>query len=301
MENTTLQLLAKRLNLINHETKEPYILTKEEEDTVIANEIKRAKEFRRWKLEEQGFKEGDILLQLSEIVWNNEINREEVLSRANSSKHYELWQCGQREREKQEETTRAQELKTVWTAKQFFNLMSWSSEKTYGKKLILHNDNKHLISTLCFFISGDERFKTELGYSFDKGLLIRGVSGLGKTFLVKCISKNPLSPIRVESMIDISEEIKRDGEYHVSVNGGEKIYLDDVGTEEPTINHYGTKISFFKNFIEMYYLQNKAFSDLIISTNNSFAEIEERYGFRVRSRMKDMFNVIDVKGKDMRG
>jgi len=79
------------------------------------------------------------------------------------------------------------------------------------------------------------------------------------------------------------------------------LYLDDVGTEEPIVNHYGTKINWFKNFIEMYYLKNKPFNKLIISTNNSFDEIESKYGFRVRSRIKDMFNIIDVQGKDMRG
>jgi len=77
--------------------------------------------------------------------------------------------------------------------------------------------------------------------------------------------------------------------------------LDDVGTEEHTVNHYGTKISFFKNFIEKYYLQNKTYEKLVVSTNNSFNEMEEKYGFRVRSRIKDMFNIIDVTGKDMRG
>ena len=51
----------------------------------------------------------------------------------------------------------------------------------------------------------------------------------------------------------------------------------------------------------MYYLKNKPFNKLIISTNNNFDEIESKYGFRVRSRIKDMFNIIDVRGKDMRG
>jgi hypothetical protein len=29
--------------------------------------------------------------------------------------------------------------------------------------------------------------------------------------------------------------------------------------------------------------------------------MEEKYGFRVRSRIKDMFNIVDVNGEDMRG
>lgn len=142
-----------------------------------------------------------------------------------------------------------------------------------------------------------------MGFSFKKGLLIRGVSGLGKTFLVKCIEKNEIKPIKTVSMIEVSYELKQEGEYQIKQGNNRIIYLDDVGTEEATINHYGTKINWFKDFIETVYLRGveKGFGGLIISTNNSFAEIEEKYGFRVRSRCKDMFNIIDVTGEDMRG
>ncbi len=74
-----------------------------------------------------------------------------------------------------------------------------------------------------------------------------------------------------------------------------------MGTEEPRIVHYGTTVTWFKNFIEQYYLvQRKNFSGLIISTNNDFDELEDKYGFRVRSRLREMFNIVDVEGNDMR-
>jgi DNA replication protein DnaC len=179
--------------------------------------------------------------------------------------------------------------------------MKWTSRNVLGKEFILNEDNKRLITTLCYFFSADQRFETELNFSMKKGLLIRGISGLGKTHLVKCLENNELNPVLILSMIEISEEIKQEGEYQIKVGDKKIIYLDDVGTEEATINHYGTKINFFKNFIEGYYLRNSPFNRLIISTNNSAAEIEEKYGFRVRSRMRDMFNVIDIHGRDMRG
>lgn len=204
-----------------------------------------------------------------------------------------------REKEQKEEVTKSVELQVRCNAKYFYNLMAWTSENTYGKKLILHNDNTSLIRAICFFFSRDERFETELGFDGNKGLLIRGVSGLGKTYLFKCIENNDIRPIDIVSMIDISEQVKEEGTYDLQYQN--TLYLDDVGTEEPVVNHYGTKINWFKNFIEMYYLKNKPFNRLVISTNNSFDEIESKYGFRVRSRVKDMFNIIDVKGKDMRG
>jgi DNA replication protein DnaC len=97
-------------------------------------------------------------------------------------------------------------------------------------------------------------------------------------------------------MIDISDEVREYGGFQAK---GKVVYLDDVGSEE-TVNHYGSKINWFKEFLESYYLNSTDFSRLILSTNCNFDQIQEKYGFRVRSRMKEMFNIIDVKGKDLR-
>lgn len=300
MENLQLQLLAKKLNLTDlNESQEEMILTAQEEEAAILHEIAQAKKHKVWKLAQMGASEEQILAKLASIDWMNEIDKTEVLKNTNSNKHYAIWQQEQRKKERQEETDKYFELQKRCSAKYFFNLMSWTSENTYGKKLILHADNTPLIRAICFFFSKDERFETELKFDLNKGLLIRGVSGLGKTYLFRCIEKNDIRPIDIVSMIDISENVKEEGSYNVEYKN--TLYLDDVGTEEPVVNHYGTKINWFKNFIEMYYLKNKPFNRLVISTNNSFDEIEGKYGFRVRSRVKDMFNIIDVQGKDMRG
>ena len=296
--------MAEQLNLTSLENeKEPYILTKDEEECVIANFLLDLKRQKMWKLKGLGYTDEQIEIKLKEIDWESQIDKNFILNRANSNKSYDLWQKSQREKERQEEIEKAEELKKTWTAKNIYGLMKWTSENSYGKPLILNQSNKNLIKALCYFVSVDERFESEMGFSFKKGLLIRGISGLGKTHLVRCIEKNELNPIKIISMIEVADEIKQEGEYSINQGNNKIIYLDDVGTEEATINHYGTKINFFKNFIEMVYLKNidKGFGKLIISTNNSFSEIEEKYGFRVRSRVKDMFNIVDVKGEDMRG
>lgn len=282
---------------------EPYILSKDDEELILGNEILSLKRHMAWKLKGLGYNDVQIESRISETDFDAQIDREGILKRANSNKNYELWQAEQREKEKQQEIQKAKELKQLWSAENVFRLMKWTSEKVYGKPLIVNQHNKHLITTICFFISGDERFKTELNLDFRKGLLIRGISGLGKTHLLKCVAENDLNPIKIISMIEVADEIKQEGEYRIEMGRNRIMYLDDVGTEEATVNHYGTKINFFKNFIETVYLRNieNGFGKLIISTNNSYSEIEEKYGFRVRSRMRDMFNVIEVKGEDMRG
>jgi len=297
----TLEMLAKRLQLTaSNDEPEEYILTKEEEVEATNYAITRAKDAYQTKHLELGDRLIDIEVKISEINWEREVDIEYVLKNCNSNKLYQVWLKNKKEQERLDAIKKYEELKKKYTAKFIYNIMAWTSENVYGKKLVVNNWNRNLITTICFFISGDERFETELGYSFKKGLLIRGISGLGKTFLFNCVKTNELLPITIVSMVEISEEVKENGHMQLPEYKG-IIYLDDVGTEEATINHYGTKINFFKNFIEKYYLNNISYNRLIVSTNNSFSELEEKYGFRVRSRMKDMFNIITVDGTDMRG
>jgi len=289
---------------------EEYILTPEEEARVLAHEIQLAKDHYAWKVKGILMTQDEIDLKISQINWLERIDQDAILQRTNSIKHYDNWIKEQRAKEKLEEERRLKELRETWSATNIYKLMAWTSQNEYGKKLILKdpqtgNDFTKLITALCFFVSRDKRFETDfdpkLKYSLNKGLLIRGVSGLGKTHMVKCIEKNGINPILVLSMIEISDEIRVSGEFNVSLDGYGIIYLDDVGTEEADAKHYGNVINFFKNFIEGTYLHRKSFAHIMMSTNNSFSQLEQKYGFRVRSRIKDMFNIIDVEGKDMRG
>lgn len=296
--------MAKQWNLTSLDNEqEPYILTPEEEQDAIDNALLSLKRNKTWKLKGLAYTDEQILQKLSEINWEAQINRAEILQRSNSNKNYQIWQQEQRDKEKVAAERKKQELIDLWTAKNVYGLMKWTSQNVYGKELIVNDYNRKLITTICFFVSRDERFETELGYSFKKGLLIRGISGLGKTHIVRCVEKNELNPIHIISMIEVAEEIKTEGEYRINMGEAKILYLDDVGTEEHIINHFGTKINFFKNFIETIYLKNEntGFGKLIISTNNNFSQLEEKYGFRVRSRVKDMFNIVDVMGEDMRG
>lgn len=301
MENKLIQKLVENWNLTNlNESTDEYILTKDEEDYVIANELLSLKQYKAWKMKGLGYTDTQIFEKIESVDCEAELNKELILKQANSNKVYDLWQKEQRKKEKELEELKKEELKKTWTAKHMFRFLQWTSLNVYGKKLLVTDNNKNLITALCFFLSNDSRFETELGFSFTKGLLIRGTAGLGKTYIPKCLSTNELRPISVFSMIEISEEAKDEGDYDLKFTPG-IIYIDDVGSEEPTVKHFGTTINWFKSFIEKIYLNTTVFNKLIISTNINFAEIENRYGFRVRSRMKDMFNIIDVTGTDMRG
>lgn len=295
-------LLAKHLKRIDDEIdNEPYTLTPEEESKILSHELEQAKKHLAWKLTDKGLSVEESLLRISQVDWDKEIDKTQILKLANSNKNYELWQQEQRKKEQEDAAKKLLELKDAWTARTMLKLMRWTSEVEFGKTLIENENTLPLIKAVCFFLSADSRFETELGYSLQKGLLIRGISGLGKTHTIRCVAKNDLNPIHIVSLLEITDDIRSKGEYEMPKGRYTKIYLDDVGTEEPTVKFYGSNISWLKDFLETYYLRSNQYNRLILSTNNNHAELEKIYGFRVRSRIKDMFNVIDVDGKDLRG
>lgn len=258
-------------------------------------------DYYRWHMFEQGMNKATIDASIANIDWPNDpnINRAEVLRRANSNKLQELWFQQRREDERLAAERKQQELVETWHAKQFYRYMAWSSEVNFGKTLIVSDDTKPLITAVCFFLSRDPRFEKDLGYSFKKGLMIRGTSGLGKTHTVRCVADNDLNPVKIYDMLEVADIVKSEGECLVATD--KTIYLDDVGTEACPVKYYGTEINWVKDFIEQYYSSGKPFSKLMLSTNLSAENIETKYGYRVRSRMREMFNVIDVEGEDLRG
>jgi DNA replication protein DnaC len=280
---------------------EPYILTADEEALIIANKIEAEKKLMAWKMAQAGAQEGTILLRIAQTDWNERIGRDKVLQQANAAKNQALWHKEQEKRRGEEQEREQRELVAYWTASRMYGRLRNNARDRYGKELIENADTMPLIKALCFFLSRDPRFETELGYSLKKGLLIRGVSGLGKTFLVECLADNGLNPVRILSLIEITDAVKQDGEYQVSLAGANTLYLDDVATESTPVKYYGTELHWFKDYLELYYSRKRPFNQLMISTNCSFQQLEDKYGFRVRSRIKDMFNIIDVTGKDLRG
>lgn len=296
---TYLHRLAERLQLTNFDEPEEYTLTPDEEQSAIQHAISREKEHFVFRMADKGFSEMEVLARISQVDWENEIDRQQVLKISNSNKNQQLWQKAQRDLEKKQKEEIHAALKKEWTATALFKYLRYVSRNEYGKELIVNDNNLRLIKILCFFISEDPRFETEFGYDLKKGLLLRGSCGLGKTFIPKCLKDNQLRPILIINMNEISSEVKTSGEYEVPFFS-HILYLDDVGTEETPIKFYGTSINWFKNFFENFYFKNIPFNKLIISTNNSAQEIEEKYGFRIRSRIKETFNIIDITGNDMR-
>ena len=282
-----------------------YTLTPDEETRAIEEKVISLRNAKRWTLIDHGAAPGMADHIIEGIDWTELYDRDDVLQSANRLKHWkavDIEQARARKLRLQEDRKR---LISIWTAGKVYQRMAGFSFNDRGRELVYNEHTKPLIKLLCYRISEDPRYITELGMDPYKGLLLRGATGTGKSYLVECIHTNPRHPIQMHSMIEISQDIIASGVYHTkSLAYDELIYIDDVGTEydqTKSIKHYGQDINWFKNFIEGYYLKSpEAYHKLIISTNDSFDILEQKYGFRVRSRLAQMFNIIDVTGPDMR-
>lgn len=275
---------------------EEYIVTPDDEVEIWANALEQKRKDVQFELWNKGKSKDQILLEMSQINFESLIDKESLFKTCNSNKHQALWHKEQAQKRLDEDRQKRDDLVRKCNANYFRNLMYFNC-KGLGKEFIYNEQTKPLIKVICYFMAKDERFETELGYDLKKGLWLQGTVGLGKTFLFQLIKNNELSPLNIESMIDIAENVKNEGKHNLK---GIFNVLDDIGSEQHEINHYGTKINWLKEYLESRYTASKIYNNLIISTNADFNQIEQLYGFRLRSRCREMFNIISITGKDLR-
>lgn len=275
------------------------ILSEDEKEIAVEYAVNNAKHAFIKRKQGAGLPEERIMLILAKKDFLKELGgADKIIADANQRKHWQLEHEENRKNRLEKQRVEMEEAIKVWDANKFYKLIKHYFRANLNKEYLTDQESIRLTTVVCFFMSHDERFETELGFNFKKGLILLGPAGVGKTEIIKAVSDNPVKPINVYSLLEITEQIRSNGVYKIDYS--KTIALDDVGSEEPEVKHYGTNINWFKDFIENYYLKYTNYSKLIITTNCDGAEIERMYGLRVRDRMREMFNVFEVKGDSRR-
>lgn len=216
------------------------------------------------------------------------------------------------------------------SAFQFFN------EKTFDEKVNDGEGRKLARTLIAYFLNKKSFYKSPIIYSklnepsLDKGLLIIGGFGCGKTSIIKTFHQmfqyavsNPIIVKDIEGteqflgryklgfpfyttndVVDDFEKISEKEEkdfFWKRHNFGLK-YYDDLMTER-TASNYG-KVEIFKDILEKRYSNN---AKTMVSMNYSGNSVEDtldaisiKYGERVYDRVFEMFNIIDLHGKSLR-
>lgn len=245
-----------------------------------------------------GAKKEQILAKMAAINWEEEIDTQEVLQHAAARKHWHLEEMREKEERRLQALEAHRKLKEAWSAERFIRTINDHYRAKHGD-VHYHLDQTAYFRALSFWITGDERLETEMRMSRDKGLLILGGPGQGKTETLKAIRTNELRPLAIYSMLEITDRVRETGDCQIRTNRA--TVLDDVGSEVTPVKYYGTEIYWFKDFIETIYLQEpERKRNLIITTNLDGEALQALYGYRVRSRLREMFNIIKLNGKDHR-
>lgn len=181
----------------------------------------------------------------------------------------------------------------------------FSAEEIYhyfGLQYTVDDDNKEVVTQLCYYFANDSRFTGDR----DKGIIIFGGVGVGKTSLLKFFMRNQIYSYRVISCREIETEFAQTGDVAIdyfSTNpqipnnsnpfGHQQIgfCFDDIGTESNS-KYYGKEKNVIAEILLNRYDNNLPKHSTHITTNLSVDELLKAYGSRVTDRIKEMMNMI---------
>ncbi|MFD3003148.1 ATPase [Pontibacter toksunensis] len=212
-----------------------------------------------------------------------------------------------------EETAQPEEGKQSLDFAQRLAFLERKGKELYGEHFRLYGEDYPLLEKLLAYAAGDRLSAERQGLSLRKGLLLSGPIGCGKTSLMTLLRLflPPQERYRVKSCREVSFEFHREG-YEViqrytqpppgSLLKASAYLFDDLGTESSG-KHYGNTCNVMGEVLLSRYDQFVLWGvKTHLTTNLSTSEIEKAYGKRVRSRMREMFNLVsfDKGAKDKR-
>jgi DNA replication protein DnaC len=208
-----------------------------------------------------------------------------------------------------------------WSYDQTRSFMFYRAHQIFPDGFILDDYNQPIFELMCYYFSLDEKFLAfaeNLGVknpSLDKGIVLAGNFGVGKTTLMKLFMKNQRQVYIIQNAKKISDSYEKDGNETIEEYFNKRknafndpavfyqeysgICIDDLGTENVKSN-YGNKKNVIGDIIEMRYERGVMGKWFHATTNLSSDQLSEFYGGRVVSRLRETVNFIELNGNDRR-
>ena len=177
----------------------------------------------------------------------------------------------------------------------------------FGNQFKIYDQDRDIVFKLCNYFIKDRAYCEKEHIDIQKGVMLTGPVGCGKTSLMKLIRHIvPMQrPYVVIPSRNITFSFNHLGYKTIEDFGNSKSYcFDDLGIE-PMGRYYGHDCNVLGEVLLSRYelfLETKGKVKTYATTNLNAGELEELYGNRVRSRMRDLFNLIafDKKTNDKR-
>ena len=204
------------------------------------------------------------------------------------------------------------EIKSHYNYDQIIIWLEKKGTELYGNHFKILESDYHIIFKLIAYFLKDEQTCFQFNISLNKGIMLSGPVGCGKTSLMNIMKY--LTPTEhkffVKPCRDISFEFIQDGYEIIHKYSKGKLYVsepkticfDDLGTEN-NLKYFGNECNVMAEILlSRYDLFSSKKLLTHITTNLSASEIETHYGNRVRSRLREMVNLIayDKTAKDKR-
>ena len=187
-----------------------------------------------------------------------------------------------------------------------------TGKEKYGPQFFIRKTDVPLILQLMYYFTNNEEKAKEHNIDLNKGLMISGPIGCGKTTLLELMKliAVPEKKYMLTTSREISFEFIKEGfeviqRYSKGIPGQQtrrNIAFDDLGTER-NLKHYGNECNIMAEILLSRYDLFVAHKFVThITTNLSATELEDYYGNRVRSRLRNMCNLIffDKEATDKR-
>lgn len=179
--------------------------------------------------------------------------------------------------------------------KTFIYLNAYGKHKL-GESFNLKKEDAFIIYKLIIYAIRDQENCDRLGIDLNKGILLNGPVGCGKTSLMTLLKRFAYieNNYIMKSTRDISAEYNIEGHSTILKYGkSTKIYcLDDLGVEQ-NMKHFGNECNTIAEILlHRYELMQSQNIVTHATTNLNANELEKIYGNRVRSRLRSMFNLI---------
>lgn len=184
----------------------------------------------------------------------------------------------------------------IYDFKKTINYLNAYGKCKLGESFYLKQEDALIIYKLLIYTIRDIENCNKHGLNLNKGILLIGPVGCGKTSLMTLLKHFTYIETNylIKSTRDISSEYNLEGYSAIHKYGkSSKIYcFDDLGIENNT-KHFGNECNTIAEILLHRY-------DLLMhqgiithaTTNLNANELEKIYGNRVRSRLRSMFNLI---------